>query len=95
MDIDYYEFELGKLIKEMHKRREDALKRLKQIVHDSYLEEFAKVLHYSWQEGLPEAEKIAEELNFYPIDFVALALDKEEFRDLLLKENEYLMEEYG
>jgi transaldolase len=91
-----FEYEKEEIInQEMQCRRHEVLKKISKIVHSSYAEEFAKVLHYSWQEGLPEAEKIAEDLDFYPIDFVAIAQNEKEFKDLFIKETEYLMEEYG
>lgn len=73
---------------EMHNRRLEAINRLSKIVHPRYVDQFAKILYYSWQENLAEAETIADAVDFYPIDFCAIAENVNEFKDLLLIERE-------
>lgn len=73
---------------EMYNRRTAFLSKLGKIVHPEYQNEFASILHYSWQENLPEADKIIEDLDISPIEFVAFIEDVEEFHNML-KEDQY------
>lgn len=85
-DIYYYEY----IKEEMHIRRDKALTKLSSIIHPAYVDDFATMIHYSWQEGLPEAETIAETFDLEPIDFVALQKDVGSFEELLIKEKEQI-----
>jgi hypothetical protein len=83
---------------QMENRRTEVLDKLKLIVHPRFLNDFSKILCYSWQEGLPEAQTIAQVLNLFPIDFVAIGGNPKEFEPLFLEEKEdeesqYLYEE--
>jgi hypothetical protein len=86
----------NEIIEEMYNRRSDMIKKLSTIVHPLYVERIAKILHYSWQENLAEAESLSDELNFYPIDFVSLSCNEKEFEDLFIKElRELYVENYA
>lgn len=93
----FYEYDLKKeeIIELMHVRKEDVINKLKLIIHPLYVHEFAKILHYSWQENLAEAEKISENLDFYPIDFAALSLNEIEFKYFYEYEQELRVGDYA
>lgn len=84
---------------EMHNRRLEVLNKLRAIVHPLYVEQFAKILHYSWQENFEESQTLAEYLDLDPIDFCAIAENAEEFKELILIEREEIyienMEDYA
>lgn len=80
---------------EMLAYREEALKKLQKVIAPAFVEEFAKILQYSWQDGLKEAEILSEELNLYPLDFSALDQNVKAFEDLLFKDKEMRWEEYA
>lgn len=86
---------MEKLNELMHNRKNDVINKLSKIVHHSYAESFAKILHYAWQEGHQEAETIVDQLDLYPIDFVAVMENEEEFKELYRLEMEEYMVNYG
>lgn len=80
---------------EIQSYRQEAIDNISKFVKPSLVEQFAKILHYSWQEGLLEAEILSEDLYLYPIHFSALYGTTSEFEGLLIKELEMKMENYA
>lgn len=74
---------------EMYNRRQKSFQKLSTIVHPKYAEEFMEILSYAWHENHHAAEKIADLLDFGPIEFVAVHEDIKEFENLYLRELEY------
>jgi hypothetical protein len=87
--VDPYLYE-DILEKEMHTYKQEALRKVSTVVAHQHAEKFAKILHYSWQEGLPEAENLTHLLDLAPIDFIAIIEDLTEFEKLLIQEREIL-----
>lgn len=80
----------------MYEYRDNFLIELRKIVHPKYVNDFAKILLYSWHEDFQEAKTLAEDLNFLPIDFCAFSEDYKEFKEFFLKEIDYRkLESYG
>jgi len=69
-------------------RRRGGIKKIQALSRSDYSESFASMLIYCYFEGLPEAEKITEELNLDPIDLYAIDQDFNRFETLLIKEKE-------
>lgn len=81
---------------QMYKYKDQALTKMIKIIHPAYVDQFAAILHYCWQENLPEAEKLAESLYLYPVDFAAISEEPEEFSEEYRKELvDVLMEKYA
>lgn len=76
-----YEIMMDIIEKEMHIRKAQALKDLSSVVHSKNPESFANILAYSWFDSLPDAEKIAEELNLGKLDFLAIQGDLDVFKE--------------
>jgi hypothetical protein len=85
-DPDIYDYEVEK---EMHNYKKNALRKLSVIVHPNYAESFGKILHYAVYENVSDAQKIADDLNLGPIDFMALVENRKEFEELLIKDLQY------
>lgn len=76
---------------EMHLYKEEALARLRLIVHPDYLLQFAEILLLGWSEETKEAEKIAKDLNLSQKHFVAIGNDEKGMRQMIAAENvEYM-----
>lgn len=82
------------MIEMLEQRRKEVLKALLYISKKDFVEDFAKIFHYSWQDNLPEAEKLAETLNLFPIDFCAIARDLDGFSEYYREEMEEKNAEY-
>ena len=76
------------LEKRMYQSQQDCLEALASIVHPKYLEKFASILSYSYQEGHGDALNIADELKLNESHFFALAERKKDFEQYLIAESE-------
>lgn len=73
--------------KEMHNVKGQALRKLSSIAAH-FNSEVATILAYSWFDCLPDAEKIAEQLDLNKMDLLAIQEDLEEFKEEFLKDLE-------
>lgn len=71
---------------EMYDLRQDALERIDAVIHPSHVQDFIKILCYSVNEGLPEAENIAKNIGLGQGHLLALEGDELGMRDYLDKE---------
>jgi hypothetical protein len=74
--------------KEMHNYKQAALRKVATVTAHQHVEDFAKMIYFGWQEGHPSAEKITNNLDLFPIDFMAIVGNVEEFENLLIAEKE-------
>lgn len=88
-DSRYEEIEKDDFIEnEMQRTKETALKKLSSVADfktEVSKRSFILMFVYSWQESLPAADRLAEELDFCNLDFLALIDDFEEFKYYYLK----------
>lgn len=75
------------LEKEMHNVKGHALKKLS-LIAAHFNSEISNILAYSWFDSLPDAEKIAEELDLSKTDLLAIREDLEGFKEEFLKDLE-------
>jgi hypothetical protein len=73
--------------KEMHKHKENTLKKLSSFMHFE-TEDFVKILSYAWFDSLETASRLAEKLNLSKIDFLSIEEDLEGFKKEYLKNYE-------
>jgi hypothetical protein len=77
-----------RLEKEMHNVKGQALKKLSSIAAH-FSSEISNILAYSWFDSLPDAEKIAEQLDLSKMDLLAIREDLEGFKEEFLKDLEH------
>lgn len=69
---------------EMQRTKEFTLRKLSSIAHfktKSSSQSFITMFVYCWQESLPEAQNLANELDLCKLDFLALMEDFEGFKE--------------
>jgi hypothetical protein len=85
------------LEREMQRHRKCALKSISyvmQVKPTESNESFILMFVYAWQENLPAAINLAEQVNLCKLDFLALAEDFDGFKETYLKESEKDMSYY-
>ena len=70
----------------MYDRREQLLNQLSKVVQSDSLELVLKVLSYAWFDSLPEAEKLANKLNWDFKEFYCIEGNLEKFQDYYWEE---------
>lgn len=75
---DFYE-------NEMHDYKKKATSAISQIC-EHFTEDFSSILVYSWQEGLPSAQRIIDKLYLSKLDLLSLQDSLEEFKEEYIKE---------
>ena len=87
--VEYQEEQMNEFIEnEMQRVKGSALKTISSIAHFKTKpsnESFINMFVYCWQESLPDAEKIANELDLSKLDFLALMGDFEAFKECYLE----------
>jgi|ERR1700722_18334224 len=77
------------LEKEMHDLKNQALDKLKSIVHFEYLKEFSIILSFGCYQEMPEAEKIAKDMRLTQSEIIALNDNLEIFKEHMKEQYEY------
>ena len=87
--IEYEEEQMNDFIEnEMQRTKEIALIRLSSTAHfktEASKELFTQMLVYCWQESLPAADTLAQELDLDKLHFLALLNDFDAFKDYYLE----------
>jgi hypothetical protein len=73
--------------KEMHNVKGTALRKLS-LIAAHFRPEISNILVYSWFDGLPEAEKIAEHLDLNKLDLLAIQEDLKGFKEEFLRDRD-------
>lgn len=77
------------LEKEMHDLKNQALDKLKSIVHFEYLKEFSIILSFGCYQEMPEAEKIAKDMHLTQSELIALNDNLDIFKEHMREQYEY------
>lgn len=96
MQVDFWteEDEIAiKMENRMYQCKQDCLVALADIVHPKYINKFAEILAFAFEQGDHEAQSIADELKLDELNFLAVLDRESDFRKTLYTqlENEYLL----
>lgn len=95
MEREFFESKLDQDIeneiieREMHRCKEDGLRKLSILIAHSHVEEVAACLAYSYFDSQEYAQKIANDLDLGKMEFLAIQEEFEAFKRCYLRNLEY------